>query len=715
VRLNDILEAINAYAPDADLEIVMRAYMYAARSHAGQMRKSGEPYLIHPLAVAQILTEVRMDVDTIATALLHDTIEDCLISHEELVQLFGPVVADLVDGVTKIGKLQFRSKAEAQAENFRKMVLAMAQDVRVVIVKLADRLHNMRTLGHMRPEKQAQIAQETEEIYAPIANRLGLNLIKEQLQDLCLCYLHPEVYADLQAKVAASAAERDAYIGRATVALADLLREKGIEGTVRGRAKSLSSIHRKMVSQNLEFEQVYDLLAFRILVDDVATCYAVLGHLHGQFVPVPGKIKDYIAMPKVNGYQSLHTTVIGPERQRIELQVRTRTMHDVAEQGIAAHWRYKEGHLDLDPRSIQTLERLRELFEAAREVQDPTEFLATAKIDLFSGEVYVFTPAMEVKVLPQGATVLDFAYSIHTELGNHCTGARVDGRMVSLRHELESGERLEVLTRKDQKPSRDWLEIARTGRALAKIRKALRDAERDQGIEVGRELLANELRKHGRTLSRLTKDGRLKHALKENGFKDAEQLYLALARGQVTLSKVVKDLVPEAEPTPATADETGIAAFFKRMAGRGSSPVEVAGDSDVLVSYANCCNPLPGEPITGYISRGRGIIVHHAACQQLLALEEDRRIQVAWAKSARTQHGGALHIVCANRPGLLANISSTCDQAGVNIARAEARPIQDEKSEVVLEVAVRDVEELNRLIRNIEKIRGVLSVGRVRA
>jgi GTP diphosphokinase / guanosine-3',5'-bis(diphosphate) 3'-diphosphatase len=714
VRLNDILDTVSKYAPDADLDLIMRAYMYAARVHAGQKRKSGEPYLIHPIAVAGILAEVKMDVDTIATALLHDTIEDCLTTREELETLFSPTVAELVSGVTKIGKLQFRSKAEAQAENFRKMVLAMAQDVRVVIVKLADRLHNMSTLEHMKPSSQRRIAQETEEIYAPIANRLGLHRIKEQLQDYCLRYLHPEIYQELTDAVAASADQRADYIRRTTDLLADRLHNRDVACEVYGRAKSLPSIHRKMVEQRLEFDQVHDLLAFRVLVGDLQTCYAALGTLHGQFTPVPDKIKDYIAMPKVNGYQSLHTTVIGPEHQRIELQIRTHHMHQVAEHGIAAHWRYKEGHLDLDPQSIEPLEKLRELFEAANEVMDPDEFLATAKSGLFADSVYVFTPAMEVRSFPGGATVLDFAYAIHTDLGNTCTGAKVDGRMVSLRHELVSGERLEVVTKKTQTPSRDWLDIATTGRALAKIRKALRDNERDQGIEMGRNLLTSELKRQGRTIAKLAKEGRLKAVLKAHGFKESDQLYLALARGQVPLAKIVKELVPELEWTPHTEEKNGITAFLERIRGRAASPVRIAGESDMLVCYAGCCTPLPGEAVTGYITRGRGITVHLSSCPQLLSLEEERRVPVEWDRGAKAHHTGELRVVCANRMGLLANISGTCEKSGINITRAAADPIDQDQSEIRMEVSVRDVAELNKLIRNLEKIRGVISVGRVR-
>ncbi len=714
LRLNDILDTVSAYAPDADLDLLMRAYVIAAKAHAGQMRKSGEPYLVHPLGVAGILASMRMDVDTIATALLHDTIEDCLTSPDELQELFGPVIAELVQGVTKIGKLQFQSKAEAQAENFRKMVLAMAQDVRVVIVKLADRLHNMRTLEHMTPAAQRRIAQETEEIYAPIANRLGLHRLKEELQNLCLRFIHPRIHADLEAAVAASAEQRDAYIQRTTAHLTQCLKEAGITCDIQGRAKSLASVHRKMVQQKLEFEQIHDLLAFRLLADDISACYEVLGTLHGLYKPVPDKIKDYIAMPKVNGYQSLHTTVLGPEAQRIELQIRTREMHQVAERGIAAHWRYKEGHLDLDQTSIQRIARLRELFETAWEVEDSNEFLATVKIDLFTSEVYVFTPALEVKVFPAGATVLDFAYAIHTDLGNTCVGGRVGGRMVPMRHELASGDIVEINTRKDQKPSRDWLNIARTGRALAKIRRALRNAERDQGLELGRNMLSSELKRHGRNLNKLIKDGTVKKFLKENDFRDLDQALLALARGHLPLVRTVKALVPEVEPAPQPQEDTGFAGILRRIRGRARSPVLINGVDDVLVSYARCCNPLPGEQVTGFITRGRGITVHMASCPQLLALEPERRIPVQWDPNVRLAHSGEVRIVCADRPGLLANITACCDSADINITRVEAFPIGDGKSSCNLEIAVHSVKQLNKLMRKLEKIRGVMSVGRVR-
>jgi len=714
MQLQEILDRVSTYAPDADLDVIMRAYLFSAKAHAGQFRRSGEPYLTHPLAVAGILTKMSMDVDTIATALLHDTIEDTLVSQETLSEIFSPEIGELVDGVTKIGKLQFRSKQEAQAENFRKMLLAISRDIRVILVKLADRLHNMRTLDSMREDKQARIARETMDIFVPIANRLGLGGLKTELQDLCFRYLHPDRYTELARSVAEGAAERDAYIERNCNFLHNHLGTCGIDCDVSGRAKTLWSIHCKMIEQNLEFDQVHDLLAFRVLVDDVGQCYAVLGQAHALFSPIPDRIKDYIAIPKANGYRSLHTTVIGPEGRRIEIQVRTHEQHRIAENGISAHWRYKEGHLALDQEELQRIVRLRELIDAAREVEDSDEFLQTVKIELFTQEVYVFTPAGDVKVFPVGATSLDFAYAVHTEVGNACVGAKVDGRMVPLRYELRNGDTLEILTSPHQKPSRDWLQIAQTGRALSKIRRCLREEERERGRELGREMLENELKKHGVPLARTIRSGLAKRVARDVGVRTVEQLFLAVATGNIGLMVVVRALAPDVNFDQRNDEESPLQAFMNRIRRRSSSPVLVGGEQDVLVGYARCCNPLPGEPVAGFITRGRGITIHLATCPQLLASEPERKIAVEWDNTVVARHHGELRVVCADRPGLLANISKVIESAGINISRIEAHNIGDEKSTIHLEVAVTDISELHTLIRGLERIRGVLSADRVR-
>ncbi|MCB9759374.1 MAG: bifunctional (p)ppGpp synthetase/guanosine-3',5'-bis(diphosphate) 3'-pyrophosphohydrolase [Alphaproteobacteria bacterium] len=719
VKLNDLTDRITSYAPDADLELVTHAYLFAARAHKEQTRKSGEAYVTHPLEVALILADLKMDVDTIATALLHDTIEDTMHTREELSERFSPVIAEMVDGVSKIGKLQFRSKQEAAAENFRKMMLAMSRDIRVILVKLADRLHNMRTLGSMPAHKKVRIAQETLEIYAPLAARLGLMPLRCELEDLCFQHLHPEHYAELVQVMAESRPEREAYIQRVCAELQARLTGAGVVCTVSGRSKHLFSIYRKMTKSNLEFQQVHDLLAFRVLVDDLTQCYAALGYVHAFYRPVPDRIKDYIAMPKSNGYQSLHTTVIGPEMRRVEIQIRTYDMHRVSEYGIAAHWKYKEGHLALRREDMAHFGRLREVFETAREVEDPDEFMEAVKIDLFKNDVYVFTPAGDIKEFPLGATALDFAYAIHTEVGNRCVGAKVDGRMVPLRYELQSGDHVEILTSDNQHPRRDWLEFVKTGRALSRIRKYLRQEERETGVRIGREMLEGELKKHGSSIQALVRNGQIKRVLKERDVRDVETLLVGIAQGHVVLGPLVRELLPDKDwntVDQSEADKSALARILERIRRPAESPVLISGEEDVLVSFARCCNPLPGEEVIGYVTRGRGITVHRRTCTQVLALEKERRIPVDWDGRVKTvAHASGIRVICVDRPGLLANITRTCTDAGVNISRANVSQINDAKAECDLEVGVASVDELINLIHRLEKIKGVISVDRLGA
>ncbi len=716
MRLNDILETVKGYSPDADIDLIMRAYVYSARAHAGQLRRSGEPYLTHPIAVAGLLAELRMDVDTISVGLLHDTMEDCLATKEELAAQFGPDVAEMVDGVTKIGKLNFRTKQEAEAENFRKLVLAMAKDVRVILVKLADRLHNMRTMEHMKADRQAAISNETMDIYAPIANRLGLSRYKGELEDLCFRYLHPDVYAGLENKVGEGRPERQAWIAQTAKGLEEHLHERGLPCEVRGRPKHLWSIYQKMRSQNLAFEQIHDLDAFRVFVDDLGQCYTALGLVHASYRHVPERLKDYIANPKSNGYQSLHTVVRTQDGRQIEVQIRTHEMHRIAELGIAAHWRYKEGHLAISREDLSKIARLRELLEAAQEVDDPAEFLETVKVELFSDEIFVFTPRGDVKFLPTGATVLDFAYAIHTQVGSTCTGALVNGRMVPLRYPVQAGDTIEVLRKPDQKPNRDWLEWAKTGKALSKIRRHVREEEREKGRETGRQLLENELRKRGHSFNKLLKSGALLEAAKKHGHRREELLFLALAQGHLPVRKLLADLIPAEDLQDEDPDEKpgALTNLFNKLRRRTESPVLINGETDVLVNYARCCAPLPGEPVIGYITRGRGITVHHQSCRQILSLEEDRRVPVEWHRGAKGLHSGELRIICSDEPGMLAEIGAACKSTDVNVTRMEARGIDDHKALFTLEVSIADVKQLARLIRNIEKINHVISVDRVR-
>jgi guanosine-3',5'-bis(diphosphate) 3'-pyrophosphohydrolase len=709
--ISEILDTIRGYSPDADLEVVMKAYLLAAKAHAGQTRKSGEPYLTHPLAVAGILADMKMDVDTIATALLHDALEDNPLSVNEMRSEMGEVITRLVDGVTKIGKLKFRSNEELQAENFRKMMLAMSADLRVILVKLADRLHNMETLGfHGKPEKQKGIARETLDIFVPIANRLGLTRMKGALEDLCFLYLEPEACAEINAHLEETHGGRADYTARVAEALNQQLHAQGVECEVFGRAKHRYSIFKKMRESGLKVAEVQDILGFRVLVDDIGECYHALGLIHASFPPVPDRIKDYIARPKANGYQSLHTTVVGPEGLRVEVQIRTRAMHRIAEEGIAAHWKYKEGRLALTTDDVARISKIRDLFESAREADNATDFMETVKGEFYADEVFVFTPNGDVKQMPQGSTTLDFAYSVHTDVGNRCTGARVNGRIVPLRYSLKSGDTVEILTSPSQKPNRDWLEIARTGRAIQKIRRELRLQERELGIRLGQEMLEAELKKYHASLQKVKAEGKLLEIAEARGYKDLDHLFVEVAHGQVTPLTLVREILPEEARAPQASP---LSSLFTRWRGRTESPVLISGEDGVLVTFARCCGPLPGESVAGYITRGRGISVHKIDCPQLKTQDGDRRIAVEWDPRSTLRHSGEIQILCTDRPGMLSNITKACEQAQVNINRAEARNMPDGRALCTLELAVRDVGELSRLIKTIERITGVEGVNRM--
>ncbi|MCO4747885.1 MAG: bifunctional (p)ppGpp synthetase/guanosine-3',5'-bis(diphosphate) 3'-pyrophosphohydrolase [Proteobacteria bacterium] len=712
-QISDILEQVRSYAPDADMGPVMAAYLLAAKAHAGQTRKSGEPYLSHPLAVAMILADLRMDVETISTALLHDALEDNPLSMEEMTEQVGPLITQLVDGVTKIGKLKFRSKEELQAENFRKMMLAMSRDVRVILVKLADRTHNMRTIEHHRPAKQITIATETTDVFIPIANRLGITKLKDELEEICFKTMHRDAWDAITAFLDRTQSDRATYIAETQKMLEKLLIDEGIEGRVSGRAKSPHSIHKKMNAQRLSVEDVPDALAFRVILPDGGQPYAVLGGIHARFAPVPGRIKDYIARPKPNGYQSLHTTIVGPEGRRVEVQIRTEHMHRVAEEGIAAHWKYKEGHLALSPDDVASISRVRELFETARDAENAEEFMETVKVELYADEVFVFTPAGEVKRLQKGATALDFAFMVHTDVGMHCVGARVDGRMVPLRYELKSGDRMEILTSPSQSPNRDWLQICKTGRALQKVRRFLREEEREAAVRIGRDMLDSELKKYSSSVKKVLNGQPLKEFLSDRPERDADQLFESIARGQVGLSTICRALLPEGEFERLRQNSGTLGQFLNRFRRPSQNPVLITGEDGVLVNYARCCSPLPGEDVVGFITRGRGITVHKATCAQLSSLDGARQIPVEWDIARGGSHAGQIRIYCTDRPGLLSNITAVCEQQAVNILTASASARTGDGAVVTLDLSVQDVGELTRVIRNIEKIKGVESVERV--
>ncbi len=716
MTITDLVEKVRSYNPGANVDLVLRAYDFSAKKHQGQRRLSGEPYLTHPLEVAGIIAELRLDVASVVTGLLHDTVEDTLATLEELEALFGQEVAALVDGVTKIGQVTLSSREERQAENFRKMLLAMARDIRVILVKLADRTHNMRTLAHLKPDRQIEIAQETLDIYAPLAHRLGISWLKSELEDQALRFLHPEVYYQLKRSVAKKRAERERYTKEVVAILSRRLTEAGIEAEVNGRPKHFYSIYQKMQAQNLLYDQIYDLIAFRVIVDSVGECYEALGVVHAHWKPVPGRFKDYIALPKPNGYQSLHTTVIGPWGERIEIQIRTREMHRVAEYGIAAHWRYKQGAdgrsgPDPDERFVW----LRQLLEWQQQLQDPQEFLRSVKEDLFSEEVFVFTPKGDLLSFPVGSTVIDFAYRIHSEVGHHCAGARVNGRIVPLKYTLQSGDTVEIVTTATQTPSKDWLKLVKTSRAKQRIRGWIRSQQSQRSIAVGREILERDLRRHQLDLAVLRKDGTLARVLQELGVADEEALLADLGYGKLTAQQILARILPEAELEKRERKQEGALQRLMRLVSRQTkSGVRVSGVDDVMVRFAKCCSPLPGERIAGFITRGRGVTVHAEECVRVLEADPQRRIDVTWENGKGTLRPVHVEVTCVDRPGLLAAISKAISSTGTNIARAEVHSLGDSKAQNIFELMVSSVDDLNVVMRNLGRVRGVLKVTRVR-
>ncbi len=714
MTIEELIGKVQTYNAGAGADVIQRAYAFSAEVHHGQRRLSGEPYLTHPLEVAGIIADMRLDTASVVSGLLHDTVEDTLTSIEQIRSVFGEEVADLVDGVTKIGQISFRSKEEKQAENFRKMIVAMARDIRVILIKLADRAHNMRTLGHLSPDRQGEIAQETLDIYAPLAHRLGIYWIKSELEDNALRFLHPEVYYQLKRSVAKKKVERDAYIREVISVLSKRLAEAGIDAEVTGRPKHFYSIYQKMQRQHLRYDQIYDLVAFRVLVDSLSECYEALGVAHVRWKPVPGRFKDYIALPKANMYQSLHTTVIGPYGERMEVQIRTREMHRVAEYGVAVHWRYK-GNGGSNAEDAKRFAWLRQLLEWQHNVEDPHEFLRSVKDDLFTEEVFVFTPKGDCFDFPLGATIIDFAYRIHSEVGHHCSGARVNGRLAPLRQQLRNGDTVEIVSTPQQTPSRDWLKIAHTSRAKAKIRAWIRAQQRERSIAVGQELLERDLRRHRLDMARLRRDGTLEKIAGELGAKDVEGLFTDVGYGRTSTVQVLAKLLPAEEiERRANRGEGPLERLFRLVGRQAKSGVRVSGLDDILVRFGRCCNPLPGERITGFITRGRGVTVHGADCPQVLETDARRSVDVHWERNGEFLRSAKLEVTCVDEPGMLAAMTKAISSTGVNISRAQVRSTPDRTALNTFEVMVADIEGLNRLIRNLGRVRGVLKVGRVR-
>lgn len=724
--LDDLLDIIRGYFPNADLNLIRKAFDVSEKAHQGQIRRSGDPYILHPLGVAAILAELQLDLPTIATGLLHDTVEDTHITLEDIEKNFGTTVARLVDGVTKISLMKFRNTHEKQGENIRKMIVAMGKDVRVVLVKLADRLHNMRTLNHMPPEKQTRIAAETLDIYAPLASRLGINAMKVELEDLSFRYCYPEAYYGLAQKVARKKREREKYIEDVKKMLAGELESRTrIKFEVQGRPKHLWSIYKKMQANAIDYEQVYDVLAFRVNVNSIAECYEVLGLVHSLWKPIPGRFKDFIAMPKNNNYQSLHTTVIGPQAERIEVQIRTFEMHLIAEKGIAAHWQYKESgdQGDLDMENIKRFEGLRELIrEHQQAAANPDEFLENFKSDLFDSEIYVFTPKGELKEFPDGATPIDFAYSVHTDVGNRVVSARVNGKMVSLKHRLKSGDTVEVVTSKTQTPSKDWLKICVTTRAKSKIRQFVKTEERKRAHDLGKEMLDRYFRKAGLSLPRLLEKPEFPKLAADNGCANADDLFVKVGYGAITPQDVMTGLkldVASQNQLAAKAEEPSyLKRAFQAAIGKkkqSASLIRVDGMNDVLVRFAKCCNPIPGDAIWGFITLGRGIVIHRADCGKAFELDQARRIDVEWSgtqakEAARTV---SLRVLSHDVPGMLKNMSEVFSTHGVNILTAQARTTKDLKAICTFDVSVRNTEQLALVMSDLSKLKGVIGVSRI--
>ncbi len=714
--IDELIKRIEGYNPEADVSLVRRAYEFSAKAHEGQKRRSGEPYHQHPLAVAGVLTSLRSDVTAVVAGLLHDTLEDTLATPEALEREFGKDIVRLVDGVTKIGKIQFRSYEEKQAENFRKMVLSMADDIRVVLIKLADRLHNMRTLEHLKEVKREQIAQETLEIYAPLANRLGIGWMKNELEDLCLKYLKPDVYAGLKARVAKRDEERQQYIAEVARLVRQALADAGLKVEVQGRPKHLYGIYQKMERQAISFEEVYDLTAIRIITDTKMNCYAILGLIHSLWRSVPGRFKDYIAIPKSNLYQSLHTTVVGPQGEHVEFQIRTEEMHRVSEFGIAAHWKYKDRG-QMGDKDGKTFSWLRQLLEWHQDLKDNRQFMDSVKLDLFHDVVYVFTPKGMVKEMPLGSTPVDFAYAIHTEIGNHCVGAKVNGKIVSLRSQLASGDNVEILTSPTQVPHKDWLKFARTPRAKTKIKHWIKVEEQKRSVEIGRRLLEREFRRHGIPQAQMLKSERIQQLAKESGYESADELTAAVGYGKLSTSQIIQRLLPTPAQGGAGAVPAEPASPRPSVGKSEDKSVKVKGGRDLLMQLSRCCNPVPGDRIIGYITRGRGLTIHSVECPNLEALDYDkeRLVEVGWDTTAASTHAVKVSVLTVDKTGILANVSSSISGCEANITKAEITTREDRKALLDFVIQVTDTAHLARVLKALERVEGVITARRVRS
>ncbi len=722
--LEDLTQRVLTYFPNADLNAIEKAYLFSERMHEGQIRRSGEPYISHPLNVAGILADLHLDIDSIITALLHDTIEDTHATAEDIRREFGDTVAALVDGVTKISKMQFKTSNERQGENIRKMIVAMGKDVRVILVKLADRLHNMRTLDHMQYEKQARIALETLEIYCPLASRMGISALKIELEDLAFRFYRPEMFYELTQLVQKTEKEHTQYIDEVKRLIVKELHSGFRDIEIQGRSKHLWSIYRKMQARSIDYNQVYDVLAFRVIVETLPQCYEVLGHIHALWKPIPGRFKDFIAMPKTNNYRSLHTTVIGPGGDRIEIQIRTKEMHLIAERGVAAHWRYKERGR-INDETAQKFEWLKDLVSWNQQVRNSDEFLDTVKTDLFESEIYVFTPKGDVREFPEGSTPLDFAYSIHSDVGNHCVGARINGRMVPLKHQMQNGDTIEIVTSNTQQPSKDWLKICVTNRAKSRIRVFVKEEQRKRSLLLGKELMDREFRKYGASATKYLKGEAMERFKKDFGIHDDDEVLVRVGYGKLEPRNVIERLAPDlvaAQTKQPTSEEKRdpnfIQKVFKSAAQKmkkSGSLISVGGMDDVLVYFAKCCTPIPGDPIVGFITRGRGVTVHRSDCRKAFEFDQLRRVDVEWNNpnaDQQQERSVRIQVISQDIPGLLKMMSEAFALEGMNIANANIRTTRDKKAISTFEVGVKNLSQLNQVILHLQKIKGVIGVTR---
>ncbi|KAB3537278.1 bifunctional (p)ppGpp synthetase/guanosine-3',5'-bis(diphosphate) 3'-pyrophosphohydrolase [Alkaliphilus pronyensis] len=723
--LENLISMIEEYNPQCDVELIIRAYNFSENAHQGQYRRSGERYFVHPVEVAKILIELKMDSSTITAALLHDVLEDTEYSYNNIKQEFGEEIAQLVEGVTKLTRLSFESKEERQAENLRKMFIAMAKDIRVILIKLADRLHNMRTLKYQTDEKKREKALETLEIYAPIAHRLGISRVKWELEDLCLRYIDTEGYYDLVERVAIKRQDREAYINEVIKELRKRLLEFNIEGDISGRPKHFYSIYKKMVYQDKSFDEIFDFLAVRVIVETIKDCYGVLGIVHTLWKPIPGRFKDYIAMPKPNLYQSLHTTIIGPKGEPVEIQIRTYEMHQIAEYGIAAHWKYKEGGKDEKGGLSDKLTWVGQLLELEKEANDPREFMESLKIDLFTNEVFVFTPKGEVINLPAGSTPIDFAYKIHSGVGNRCVGAKVDGRIVPIDFKLKNGNIVEILTSANSNgPSRDWLKIVKSSQAKNKIKQWFKKERREENVEKGQEILEREVKRQGFNQQEALNVKLLTQIAKRFGLNNEDDLFAAIGYGGIALNQIVpkirevikKDVKKEITPEDFDKEIQQQSALEERKKSKKQNQgVTIKGIDNIMVRFSRCCNPVPGDEIVGYITRGRGVSIHREDCPNLMDNTEsaDRLIEVEWDTSKPITFQAEIQVKANDRKGLLSEFTRILADNKITVSALNARTNKDKVAVLNLIVEIDDIEQLDRLMNKIRAVEGVMDVYRV--